>query len=64
VEQENYLPPQIRSHLQQLEFISSKSIKDIELPQCHRRPSNFLRNLHLMQQLAKKQEEKYTGMLR
>lgn len=53
----------IRHQIQEMEYISSKSIQNIEMTEC-RRTSNFEKNLRVMQELAKKQEERFTGLLR
>jgi hypothetical protein len=49
-----------------MEYISTNSIKEMQFPlsqQAQRRSSNFARHLHMMQNAAKKQDEKYQGLV-
>lgn len=44
------------------EYISNKSIKNIELPQS-RRTSSFAKNLKMMQEVAKEQQYRYGAII-
>ena len=59
-EEENYLPENLRSQINKMDYISSKSIKSIQFKEEGRRISNLEKNLLMMQELALKQEQKYT----
>jgi hypothetical protein len=60
-DQENYLPSDLQSQVQQPEYISPHQIQAIQFTSAvgARRSSVFARHLQAMQNAAKKQEEMY-----
>ena len=57
---ENPLPPQLTQQLAHMSYITPESINTLGRP---RRSSNFAKKLMQMKSVARKQEEKYNGMV-